>query len=540
MSTSVKERQANTKPQVDRVVMTVSAGILVVFVVAAIAVPTTVSELVNQGFSASVRWFGLYWQVLLLVTFVVAIALACTPWAKARLGGIPVPEYSRFKWIAMIMCTLMAGGGVFWAAAEPMYHFLTTPPHFEGRSEIDPATAALAQSFAHWGFLAWAILGSLGAMVMLYGVERGMPLRPRTLLYPVMGERIRTSWIGSVVDIVCIIAVVAGTVGPIGFLGLQVAYGLDSLFGIPNVYGVQLVVIVVLTAIIVASVLSGLDKGIQILSRINVWMALVLMVLVLAVGSVGFVLRAWLSGLATYATDFVGMSLYQGDQAWLSSWTIFFFGWFMGYGPLMAIFIARISRGRTARDLLVCTAVIPPIATTLWFTVLGGTGIWVEQNTPGAISDPLADGGLPAAVMAIASNLPLGGLLAVGFLLLTITFVATTGDSMAYAVAQACVRDDSPPSWLRAMWAVIMGGAAAVLISIGDGGITALQSFIVITAVPVGFVLLPSVFAAPIYVRRLALEQRRYPSISLAPAHNPTENTTENMPESMSAKETSS
>lgn len=111
-------------------------------------------------------------------------------------------------------------------------------------------------------------------------------------------------------------------------------------------------------------------------------------------------------------------------------------------------------------------SIIPPIATTLWFTVLGRTEIWVEQNNPGAISEPLTEGGLPVAVMAIASNLPLGGALAAGFLLLTITFVATAGDSMAYAVARACVRDDSPPSWLRAMWALIMGGAAAVLISI--------------------------------------------------------------------------
>ncbi len=512
MSTAAKEQfRTIVHPQVDRVVMGVSAGVLAAFVVAAIAVPDTVGSWVTAGFSASARWFGPYWQILLLVTFLVAIGLALTPWARAKMGGRTSPEYSRFKWIAMIMCTLMAGGGVFWAAAEPMYHYLSTPPHFAG-SGVDPATAALAQSFAHWGFLAWAILGSLGALVMLYGAERGMPLRPRTLLYPLMGERIRTSWIGSVVDIVCIIAVVAGTVGPIGFLGLQVAYGLQSLFGIPNVYVVQLGVILVLTAIIVGSVLSGLDKGIQILSRINVWLALLLMALVLTVGSAGFVLRHWLSGLGTYATDFFAMSLYQGDREWLATWTVFFFGWFMGYGPLMAIFIARISRGRTARDLLISTAVIPPLATTLWFTVLGGTGIFLEQDNPGAISQPLTDGGLPAAVMAIAQNLPLPGVLAVGFLLLTVTFVATTGDSMAYAVAQACTVRDQPPTWVRAVWALIMGGAAAVLISIGDGGISALQSFIVITAVPVGFVLLPSVFAAPIYVRRLFLEQSRGPA----------------------------
>ncbi len=508
MTTATDKRQTADAPaRVDRLVAITSAGILVVFVVAAIAMPVRVGTWVDTGFAASARWFGLYWQVLLLATFLVAIALALTPWAKARLGGIPTPEYSRFQWVAMIMCTLLAGGGVFWAAAEPMYHYLSEPPYFEGGSGSSPAAMALAQSFTDWGFLAWAILGSLGSLVLLYGVERGMPLRPRTLLYPVFGERIRTSWIGSVVDIVCIIAVVAGTVGPIGFLGLQVAYGLHSLFGIPNAYASQLGVIVVLTAIAVTSVLAGIDKGIQLLSRINVWMALAIMALVLVVGSTLFVLRTWLASLLVYATDFFGMALYSGAPEWSASWTIFFFGWFLGYGPLMAIFVARISRGRRVRDLLVSTAVLPPLATTLWFTVLGGTGIKIEQENPGAISEPLADGGLPASVIAISQNLPLGGLLAIAFLLLTITFVATTTDSMSYAVAQACTPDETPLRWMRAMWAVIMGAAAAALISVGEGGISALQSFIVITAVPVGFVMLPSVFAAPVYVRRLAIEQ---------------------------------
>ncbi len=507
MSTAIEDQQtAQSPPKTDRVVALVSAGILAVFVTAAIVLPETVSSFVTAGFTKSAFWFGPMWQVLLLATFIVAIALAFTPWSKVRMGGISHPQFGRFKWIAMIMCTLLAGGGVFWAAAEPMYHYLTVPPNFAG-SEKDPSTIAMAQSFAHWGFLAWAILGSLGSLVMLYGAERGMPLRPRTLLYPIMGEKIRHSWLGSVVDIVCIIAVVAGTVGPIGFLGLQVSYGLESLFGVSDTYGLQLIVIVVLTAIAVTSVLTGIDKGIQILSRINIWLALVLLVLVVAVGSIGFVFKAWVAGLGVYATDFFSMTLYQGDKEWLSGWTVFFFGWFLGYGPLMSIFIARISRGRTARDLLISTAVIPPIATTVWFTALGGTGIWIEQNTPGAISGPLNSDGLPAAVMAISQNLPLSGLIGAGFLLLTITFVATTTDSMSYAVAQACTEDEQPTTWLRAVWALIMGAAAAVLISIGEGGISALQSFIVITAVPVGFVMLPSVIAAPIYVRRLAKEK---------------------------------
>jgi choline-glycine betaine transporter len=217
--------------------------------------------------------------------------------------------------------------------------------------------------------------------------------------------------------------------------------------------------------------------------------------------------RAFVGGFSTYVTDFVGTSLYQGDPTWLSGWTVFFFGWFLGYAPLMAIFIARISRGRTVRDLIVSTAVLPPVATCLWFSVLGGTGIMLEQERPGAISGPLNESGLPAAVMSIADGLPLSTLIGVGFLILTILFVATTTDSMSYAIAQSCTSEDHAGTRLRAVWALLMGSAAAVLISIGDGGISALQSFIVVTAVPVGLILLPSVFAAPVMVRRMAAEQ---------------------------------
>lgn len=498
-----------SRNHVDVVVTAVSTGALAAFVIAAIVAPATVADWVNTGFTKSAGWFGLYWQGLLLITFVVAVAIACTPWARARLGGLAQPEYGRFKWIAMIMCTLLAGGGVFWAAAGPMYHFTNTPPYF---GDVDPgsdqaAHDALAQSFTHWGFLAWAVLGSLASIVMLYAAERGMPLRPRTLLYPVLGRRAATSPIGSAADIVCILAVVAGTVGPVGFLGLQVSYGLSSLFGIPDVYGVQLAVIALLTAVAAVSVVSGLNRGIQFLSRLNVWLAIALMAVVLVVGSAWYVLKAFLGGFGVYVSEFVGTSLYQGDQAWLSGWTVFFFAWFLGYGPLMAIFIARISRGRTVRDLIVSTAVLPPVATCLWFAVLGGTGIMLEQQSPGSVSGPLGDGGLPAAVMAIADGLPYSTLISLGFLVLTITFVATTTDSMSYAIAQSCTTRENPGRGLRAVWALLMGSAAAVLISVGDGGISALQSFIVITAVPVGFVMAPAVVAAPIMVRRLAREQ---------------------------------
>ncbi|HCA87580.1 MAG TPA: hypothetical protein DEQ61_20185, partial [Streptomyces sp.] len=200
----------------DPAVVAVSGGLLVAFVIAALVAPAATGEAVGTAFSAAARWFGPFWQFLLLATFLVAVTLAFARTGKVRLGGRDRPEYGRFQWTAMIMSTLLAGGGVFFAAGEPVQHFMNVPPHYSG--DVEPGSAAagdaaLAQSFTHWGFLAWAVLGSLGAIVMMRGRERGLPLRPRTLLYPLLGDRVRHSRLGTAVDIICIVAVVAGTVG---------------------------------------------------------------------------------------------------------------------------------------------------------------------------------------------------------------------------------------------------------------------------------------------------------------------------------------
>ncbi|MEW2389341.1 BCCT family transporter [Streptomyces venezuelae] len=504
----------------DLPVLAVSGGLLTAFVLAALIAPTATGDVVNAVFTFVARWFGPLWQVLLLATFGVALWLGFSRYGKVRLGGAGArPEYGRFQWIAMIMSTLLAGGGVFFAAGEPVEHYINTPPFYDGvkSGTQEAADAALSQSFAHWGFLAWAVLGTLASIVMIRGQERGMPLRPRTLLHPFLGERVRHSRLGAAVDIVCVIAVVAGTVGPIGFLGLQVSYGLSEVFGISGGYPVQLGVIVLLTVVAVLSVASGVDRGIQFFSKANIWLAVALMAVFLVLGSLGFVLDSFLGGFGQYARDFVPLALNRGDHAWLGSWTVFFFGWFLGYGPLMSIFVARISRGRTLRDLVVSTAIVPPLATMFWFTVFGGTGIFLEQRDPGAISGPLKSVGMDAAVISMAQRLPMGAVVAVALLLLTITFVVTTTDSMSYSIASAGTRAGEPTRAVRAFWALLMGAAAAVLILVGDGGITALQSFIVVTAVPVGFIMLPTLWTAPRVAREMAREQ------GLVPPEVPTE-----------------
>jgi len=493
---------------VDLPVFFISGGGLALFVIAALYDISMVSAWVNSAFAVSTKLFGAYWQILLLLTFVIGLFLAIGRTGGVVLGGIKSPEISTFQWISIIMCTLLAGGGVFWAAAEPMAHFTSAPPLFGKAEGAQAAYNALAQSFMHWGFLAWAILGSLTGIVFMYlHYEKGLPLKPRTLLYPVFGDKVMTGPFGAIVDSCCVLAVVAGTVGPIGFLGLQVSFGLEKLFGIPDTYTTQLVILLSLIGIYTLSAVSGVTKGIQILSRANVLLAVVLITFILFFGPTAFIIDSYIHSFGIYLDKFIPMATFRASPGWLDWWTVFFWGWFLGYGPLMAMFVARISRGRTIRQMVLLISVVAPIITTFWFTIVGGSGLAFELANPGVISGPFTGFNLPAALLAITEQLPMGFMISVLFLILTTIFVATTGDSMTYAVSMVMTGTDQPQSSIRVFWGIMMGVVAALLISIGSGGISALQSFIVITAVPVSLVLLPSLWTAPQIAKKMADEQ---------------------------------
>ena len=490
--------------KVDKPLFAITGGFILLFCALALFNLDALAAMVDAGFNWSATYFGLYWQILLLATFLIGLVLCVLPGGRAVLGNLAKPEFTNFQWGSMIMCTLLAGGGVFWAAGEPIAHYLWTPPLFGDLSgdETARAHAALAQAYLHWGFLAWAILGALTTvMLMHYHYEKGLPLAPRTLLYPVFKDKAINGPIGLIADASCIIAVVAGTVGPIGFLGLQMSYGLNALFGIPDTFATQAVMILGLAGIYTVSAISGLNKGIQLLSKFNVILAFALMAFMLVFGPTMDILSGFFGGMGTYLGNFFDMAMFRGDAGlfgkpgWLGWWTVFFWGWFLGYGPLMAIFIAKISRGRSIRSIIILLAIIAPIITNFWFTIIGGSGIALEQATPGVISGPFEGFNLPAGLLAITQAMPMGFILSLLFLVLTMIFVATTSDSMSFVIA-AAMSDENPSTALRAFWGIAMGVMALILIGTGSGGVGKLQSFIVITAVPVSLVLLPSLWDA--------------------------------------------
>ncbi len=464
----------------------------------------TLKHTIEILFTSSVTFFGAFWQTEVVLTFLIAIGLCFFKGSQARLGRLEKPEFTVFQWASMIMCTLLAGGGVFWAAGEPVWHFLNPPPNFAVTSGTsDAVSVALAQSFLHWGFLAWSILGSLSTiLLMYYHYEKGLPLAPRTLLYPLFGKYVISGPLGLFVDASAIIAVVAGTVGPIGFLGLQVSSGLETLFNIKDTFSTQAIIIISIVILYTISSITGLKRGIQFLSRANIILAVVLLVFFVLVGPTLFIIKNFYSGLWMYLTHFFDMVLYRegagvfGEVKWLGSWTIFFWGWFMGYGPMMAMFIARISRGRSIRSILIMISIVAPLVTNAWFSIIGGSGIAFELQNPGVISSAIEGFDLPAALLAIASQLPLGFILSILLLVLTTVFVATTGDSMTYMISIAVSKNAKSSLFVRAFWGVAMGVIAVILIALGDSGVSELQNFIVITAVPVSFILLPSLWDA--------------------------------------------
>ncbi|WP_170006426.1 BCCT family transporter [Bacillus fonticola] len=510
-----KEKKGGSQlksPRTDWPVVFISGGVLILFVILSWINMDFLERFVNDSFAWSANYFGAFWQLLVLAFFAVTIVMACSRLGRVKLGMLDKPETGYFKWISMIMCTLLASGGVFWAAAEPMFHYMEQPPMLPEAEAGSPFNVynALAQSFLDWGFLAWTILGTLSTVVVMYGhYHKGMPLKPRTLFYPMFGKKImeKNNVFGILVDAFSIIAVAAGTIGPIGLLGLQAAYGFESLFGVPNEYWTQALIIFGLVAISAISAATGIYKGIQLLSVLNIVGTLVLVVLMLVLGPAGFIIDSFLGGYGVYLREFFNLSLYRGDKAWLSLWTVFFWGWFLGYAPMMAIFIGRISRGRTIRQLFVAVAIIAPLVSNFWFTIVGGSGIFYEQQNEGSVTGALLEGGMPAAMISIVEQVPFGTVLAFAFLLVTILFVATTVDSMSYTIAASVTGLSDPPKFMRIFWALTMGAVAVVLLNLGENSVNSIQSFIVVTAVPVSLILLPSLWLAPQVAKKMAKEQ---------------------------------
>ncbi len=444
----------------------------------------------GQAFKWSATTFGGFWQILVLSLFLSSLVVALSPLGRIKLGAEP-PELSYGSWLAIILSTLLAGGGVFWSAAEPLYHFQSVPLPFK-QSGVSAPAAAMAQSYFHWGFLAWTALGTL-AIIPLQAMVHDPKLRnrPCLMLYPIIPRRVLKGPFGHVIDIIAVISVLIGTIGPIGFLGIQLSYILSSSTPLPDSVFTQLLLIGLLASVYTISAVKGIQKGIRVLSLFNMALCVGFGLFLLASIPIFKILDLTVQSGGTYFSHFFDLALVDTKATWTNNWTHFFWGWFLGYGPIMSIFLFRISKGRTIRELFLTICLMAPLVTNLWFSIVGGSGILLDQSSEGAITQQLQSNGMPAALIAIINLSDVSTLLLLLVVPLIFFFMATTGDSVALSISTIFSKDQQPAKQQKIFWSLSMAITAAAILVIGKGeAITLFQQTIVIASVPVSIIML--------------------------------------------------
>ncbi|WP_083660118.1 BCCT family transporter [Acuticoccus yangtzensis] len=479
-------------PKVDRPVFITSAALIVGFIVFG----ALFSDLANTVFTTAQDILAGYlgWSLIILVNalliFVVFMALG--PFGDIRLGRMDdEPEYSLFSWTAMLFSAGIGIGLVYWGVAEPMYHFFA-PPHATPET-AQAAKEAMAISFMHWGFHAWAIYAVVALALAYYHFRKGLPLAVRSALYPLIGDRIYGPW-GQLVDILAVFGTMFGIVTSLGLGATQVNAGLADVFGIPNNTFVQILIIAAITAFATLSVVAGLDGGIKRLSNINIVLTLVLLAFMVIVGPTLFIFDSFVESYGYYVSRLFDLGTWSeawtsGNEAgnWQDSWTIFYWAWWVSWAPFVGVFIARISKGRTVREFILGVMVLPCSIMFFWFTAFGGTAISLSlAGDPSLIEATRAD--YAQTMFALLDRFPLASLTSVFTTVLIVMWFVTSSDSGSFVIDMLTAGGDpDPPTIQRIFWAVSEGCVAAVLLL--AGGLDALQAAAIIAGFPFAVVL---------------------------------------------------
>nr|WP_265521020.1 BCCT family transporter [Oerskovia sp. JB1-3-2] len=471
-----------------------AAGLIALFVIVTIVFTDTVETVMNTLQSDVVGGFG--WYYILLVASFVGFAI----WmGVSRFGNIVLgkdeekPAFRLPVWFAMLFATGMGIGLVFFGVAEPLNHFASPKPGIEG-SDAYLAQQAIAQSYVHWGVHAWAIYVVVG-LALAYAIHRkGRPVSIRWALEPILGDRVKGG-LGDTIDVIAIIGTVFGVATSLGLGVLQISAGLEYAGLAQATTTLQVILICAITAVATVSVVSGLAKGIKWLSNTNMVLAGFLLLVVLALGPTLFLLRDFVQSLGFYLTNVLQMtfdnSAFQGEagEAWQAAWTTFYWGWWISWAPFVGVFIARISRGRTVREFVMGTLLVPTIVTFLWFSVLGGSALYEQIFGSGDLVE--ADGSVDTntALFNLIGALP-GGTIWVGLAIILITlFFVTSSDSGSLVVDMlASGGNPNPPAWSRVFWAVLEGALAIALLV--AGGLQALQTAAILIALPFSVVMI--------------------------------------------------
>ncbi|WP_157017881.1 BCCT family transporter [Mesorhizobium xinjiangense] len=469
--------------------------IIALFLAIGVVVPDQAGEIFSALQSAILNAFG--WLYLLAVgIFLATVLLLCLGnYGQLKLGpDDSTPDFRFVSWIAMLFAAGMGIGLMFFAVGEPMSHFML-PPTAEPRT-IEATREAMSVTFFHWGIHAWAIYAVVGLSLAYFGYRYNLPLTIRSGLYPLLKERIDGP-IGHAVDIFAIVGTMFGIATSLGLGVSQINAGLNYLIGLPIGPQVQLPLIAAITALATISVVTGLDKGIRILSETNLIVAVLLMLFVLVVGPTENLFRDFVQNVGLYLDTLIlrTFNIYAYEPTpWIDSWTLFYWAWWISWSPFVGMFIARISRGRTVREFVVAVLFIPAGFTFFWMTVFGNTAIAIDTGiAAGALGTAIAED-VSVGLFQFFQYLPLPALTSTLAIILVAVFFVTSSDSGSLVVDSIAAGGETETTTAqRVFWCSLEGFVAACLLL--AGGLGALQSATVASALPFTFVMLALVWA---------------------------------------------
>ena len=470
----------------------------VVLLVAMILIaPEQTQTLLNAAKSGIFANFSWFYILAFSVFLGFLVILSVSSLGNIKLGNDEEePEFGFLSWLAMLFAAGMGVGLMFFGVAEPLTHYL---------SDITTGTAehkqqeALLHTLFHWGIHAWAVYGTIALALAYFGFRYKLPLALRSCFYPLLKERINGK-LGDLIDIMALLATLFGIITTLGFGASQLGAGLHQLGWISeNSFSLQMVVIVVVMSLAIFSAISGVGKGVKILSELNLTLAFCLLIFVLVAGPTLYLLSAFSDNIGTYLSNLVQLSfktyVYEQEHtAWFSGWTILYWAWWCSWAPFVGLFIARISKGRTIREFIFGVLVVPSLFGVLWFTVFGNTAIWLNDGeAAGTLGQMISS---PETLLfKFLDYLPLSGVTGLVSLVVISLFFITSADSGIYVLNNIASRDKSltAPRWQAVMWGVLMSVVSIVLMQ--SGGLANLQAMTLLVALPFAMLMLLMCFS---------------------------------------------
>lgn len=474
-------------PKVSVPVFAISAALIVVFMLYGAVFSEHAGQLFGQVQSLISTHFGFVLIILMNTALVFCVYLGFSHYGDIRLGHqTETPQYSFGSWIGMLFSAGIGIGLLYWGVAEPLYHFVA-PPVADAQT-VEAAKQAMQISFLHWGLHAWAVYAVVALSLAYFHYRRGLPLSIRSVLFPLIGQRIYGGW-GHTVDILAVFGTIFGVVTSLGLGVMQLETGLVQMLGITPSLTLKVALIAGITACAAFSVMAGLDKGVKRLSDITIIVTLALLAFIVITGPTQFIFDSFVENIGNYAGNLITLGLWNeaySDSDWQASWTVFYWAWWVSWSPFVGVFIARISRGRTIREFLFGVLFVPMLLLFFWFTAFGGVAVQMAlDGNIGLVEAVQADYG--SAIFKLIEQYPLTKGLMVVILMMIVLWFVTSADSASLVVDMLTAGGETdPPKVQRLFWVTSEGVMAAVLLT--AGGLTALQAAAIVAGAPFAIV----------------------------------------------------